>query len=323
MCCGVRVSCVSWCTCVCRVFRVSLGPTAAAKGAKGKGAKAAKAAKPAKKPKVTKGKAGAKKDDAGQSADGIKKERDEDGERERDEVRHCIFFLPLFCRPFVRTRGAHAAHTPQENGIKDIDEAYLTLWERLRLDMIRSKSEGAAFLPTHWECTPHHTTPHGSVCSSETETLSLTLFSFGRPRVCALRVVSDRPTERRQGLPHGEPLPERVFPGRHHYRRAGAYLHFSFFKPCPPNNNNAGAVRLNQILALLRYYDYSKAFRIRTTARRRTSSRRSTLCVSRRTLSNSWTKCPASTTTVRTVQICQHSSHSGSTHVLIVRLHSP
>jgi hypothetical protein len=50
---------------------------------------------------------------------------------------------------------------------------------------------------------------------------------------------------------------------------------------------------------LLRYY-YSKAFRIRTTARRRTSSRRSTLCVSRRTLSNSWTRCPASTTTVRT-----------------------
>ena len=78
---------------------MSLGPTAAAKGAKGKGAKAAKAAKPAKKPKVTKGKAGAKKDDAGQSADGIKKERDEDGERERDEVRHCIFAL-LFC-PFV------------------------------------------------------------------------------------------------------------------------------------------------------------------------------------------------------------------------------
>jgi hypothetical protein len=75
----------------------SLGRTAAAKGAKGKGAKAAKAAKPAKKPKVTKGKAGAKKDDAGQSADGIKKERDEDGERERDEVRHCIFALiPLF-----------------------------------------------------------------------------------------------------------------------------------------------------------------------------------------------------------------------------------
>ncbi len=190
-----------WCVCVC-VAVCHLGPTAAGKGAKGKGAKAAKAAKPAKKPKVTKGKAGAKKDDAGQSADGIKKERDEDGERERDEVRHRIFSL----RTYVR--GTHAVHTPQENGIKDIDEAYLTLWERLRLDMIRSKSEGAASLP---------------VCSSfETETTSLTLFSFGRPRVCTLRVVSDRPTERRQGLPHGEPLPERVFPGRHHHRRAGA-----------------------------------------------------------------------------------------------------
>jgi len=123
-------------------------------------------------------------------------------------------------------------HTPQENGIKDIDEAYLTLWERLRLDMIRSKSEGAAFLP---------------VCSSETlKALSRTLFSFGRPRVCALRVVPDRPTERRQGLPHGEPLPERVFPGRHHHRRAGAYLHFPLRQALSPNNN-AGAVRLNQI----------------------------------------------------------------------------
>ena len=130
---------------------MSLGRTAAAKGAKGKGAKAAKAAKPAKKPKVTKGKAGAKKDDAGQSADGIKKERDEDGERERDEVRHCDSRC-AYIRTYIR--GTHAVHTPQENGIKDIDEAYLTLWERLRLDMIRSKSEGAASLP---------------VCSSETE----------------------------------------------------------------------------------------------------------------------------------------------------------
>jgi hypothetical protein len=206
------------------------------------------------------------------------------GKETRCAIASSPSFPPLLRRPFVQTRGTHAVHTPQENGIKDIDEAYLTLWERLRLDMIRSKSEGAAFLP---------------VCSSETrKALSRALFSFGRPRVCALRVVPDRPTKRRQGLPHGEPLPERVFPGRRHHRRAGAYLRFPFAKPYPQQQRGRGLAESN--LALLRYCHYSRAFRIRTTARRRTSSRRSTRCVSRRILSNSWTRCPACTTTVRT-----------------------
>jgi hypothetical protein len=118
-----------------------MNAAAGGKTTKGKATKAAKPAKPAKKAKTTKGKAGAKKDDAGQTADGIKKERDEDSEREKDEVgthHPNVCFAALAHLWFGIVALSH-----QENGTKDIDEAYLTLWERLRLDMIRSKNAGA------------------------------------------------------------------------------------------------------------------------------------------------------------------------------------